>query len=164
YRYPRGPCRWPAARPMRPHRHERPVVGPRPRIRSQARTDDRISAQSLRPHAILGSCSPGTPRARGWGESLPEPPPEPYSCELATEVEVHRRVRHARRLTTPRPDDLGLTRLVNSSGFEISLLPNGAVFALEHAQDGRRIRINRTAGSPLAGNMGRVYLRIGGTE
>ncbi|HKD55227.1 MAG TPA: hypothetical protein VKB72_13510 [Steroidobacteraceae bacterium] len=73
-------------------------------------------------------------------------------------------MQNAIRLMTPRPDDLGLTRLVNSTGIEIGLLPNGAVFALEHVQDGRRIRINRTAGSPLAGNMGRVYLRIGGAE
>lgn len=68
------------------------------------------------------------------------------------------------RLTTPRPDDLGLRRLSNTSGLEISLLPNGAVFALEHVQAGHRIRINRTLGSPLAGGMGRICLRIGGRE
>jgi cellobiose phosphorylase len=53
--------------------------------------------------------------------------------------------------------------LVNQTGFQISLLPNGALFALEHVDEGRRVMINRTLGSPLAGSMGRLCLRIGGT-
>ena len=65
-------------------------------------------------------------------------------------------------LRTPRPDDLGLKRLGNQSGFQISLLPNGAVFAMEHVLDGRRVMVNRSYGSPVAGSMGRLYLRLGG--
>jgi cellobiose phosphorylase len=67
-------------------------------------------------------------------------------------------------LRTPRPNDLDLIRLSNSAGFHISLLCNGAVFAMEHVQEGRRIMLNRTLGSPLAGGMGAVCLRTGGTE
>jgi cellobiose phosphorylase len=47
---------------------------------------------------------------------------------------------------------------------QISLLPNGALFAIEHVRDGRRIIINQSLGSPLAGSMGGVFLRIGGAE
>ncbi len=71
---------------------------------------------------------------------------------------------HIELLRTPRPDDLGLKRLGNQSGFQISLLPNGAIFALEHVQEGRRIMINRSFGSPIAGSMGRLYLRVGGIQ
>ncbi len=71
---------------------------------------------------------------------------------------------HIELLRTPRPDDLGLKRLSNQSGFQISLLPNGAIFALEHVQEGRRIMINRSLGSPIAGSMGRLYLRVGGSK
>jgi cellobiose phosphorylase len=67
-------------------------------------------------------------------------------------------------LRTPRPDDLGLRRLSNKTGFQISILPNGTVFAMEHLQEGRRIMVNRTLGSPLAGSLGRLCLRIGGRE
>ena len=64
-------------------------------------------------------------------------------------------------LRTPRPDDLGLFRLSNKAGLQVSLLPNGAVFSIEHVQDGHRIMVNRTLGSPIAASMGRVCLRIG---
>ncbi|HVN44786.1 MAG TPA: hypothetical protein VMT66_05995 [Steroidobacteraceae bacterium] len=67
-----------------------------------------------------------------------------------------------RILRTPRAEDLGLTRLGNEVGFEITLLPNGAVFALEHVHEGRRVRINRALGSPVASGMARLCLRIGG--
>ena len=67
-------------------------------------------------------------------------------------------------LTTPRAENLGLRRLANKAGFEISLLPNGAIFAMEHVQTAGRIMVNRTAGSPLAGGMGRLFLRIGGID
>jgi cellobiose phosphorylase len=67
-------------------------------------------------------------------------------------------------LTTPHIDDLGLERIVNRSGLSISLLPNGAVFSLEHAEGARRIVINQTFASPIAGGMGRLLLRIGGAE
>jgi 1,2-beta-oligoglucan phosphorylase len=65
-------------------------------------------------------------------------------------------------LTTPRPPDLHLSRLRNDCGFEISRLPNGAIFALEHVAGSRRVMINRCFGSPIAGSMGRLYLRVGG--
>ena len=67
-------------------------------------------------------------------------------------------------LTTPHIDDLGLERIVNRSGLSIGLLPNGAVFSLEHAEAGRRIVINQVFGSPIAGGMGRLLLRLGGAE
>lgn len=71
------------------------------------------------------------------------------------------------RLTTPRPGDLGLRRIRNESGLEITLLPNGGLFALEHAQQDRpdgRIMINQVLGSPIAGAMGGLWLRVGGSE
>jgi cellobiose phosphorylase len=67
-------------------------------------------------------------------------------------------------LTTPRIEDLGLERIVNRSGLSIGLLPNGAVFSLEHAESARRILINQVFGSPIAGGMGRLLLRLGGVE
>jgi len=53
-------------------------------------------------------------------------------------------------LRTPRAEDLGLVRLSNAAGLAIGVLPNGGIFAIEHVQDGRRIMVNRTLGSPLA--------------
>ena len=67
-------------------------------------------------------------------------------------------------LSTPRPDDLGLKRLGNARGLRISVLPNGAIFAIEHEQQGRRIMLNRSLGSPVGGSIGRVCVRIGGNE
>ena len=67
-------------------------------------------------------------------------------------------------LTTPRLADLGLARIFNGAGFSISLLPNGAIFAIEHAEAGRTIMINQTLASPITGGMGRLYLRAGGPE
>lgn len=67
------------------------------------------------------------------------------------------------RLTTPRREDLGLREIANQSGIAISILPNGAIFLLEHTRE-RRIMINQTLGSPLAGGMGSLWLRTGGIE
>ncbi|MGD1038899.1 MAG: cellobiose phosphorylase, partial [Roseiarcus sp.] len=67
-------------------------------------------------------------------------------------------------LTTPHIDDLGLKRIVNRSGLSIGLLPNGAVFSLEHAEGACRIVINQAFASPIAGGMGRLLLRIGGAD
>jgi len=64
-------------------------------------------------------------------------------------------------LTTPRRDDLGLLRIVGGAGLSISLLPSGAIFAIEHAEANRWIMINQTLGSPVANGMGRLYLRLG---
>ncbi len=67
-------------------------------------------------------------------------------------------------LTTPRLDELGLLRIANGSGLSVSLLPSGAIFAIEHTQANRRIMINQTLASPIANGMGRLYLRTGGPE
>ena len=67
-------------------------------------------------------------------------------------------------LTTPHIEDLGLERIVNRNGMSIGLLPNGAVFSIEHAEGARRILINQTFASPIAGGMGRLLLRLGGAE
>ena len=65
---------------------------------------------------------------------------------------------------TPREEDLGLARIANRTGLSISLLPNGAIFAVEHTRGQQKIMINQVLGSPIAGGMGRVYLRTGGSE
>ncbi len=67
-------------------------------------------------------------------------------------------------LKTPRRDDLNLTRIVNKAGFSISFLPSGAVFAIEDTRDSARIMVNQALASPIAGGMGRLYLRIDGAE
>ena len=67
-------------------------------------------------------------------------------------------------LVMPRRDDLGLKRIANKTGLSISVLPNGAIFAIEHARENHRIVVNQILGSPIAGGMGRIYLRIGGTK
>lgn len=46
----------------------------------------------------------------------------------------------------------------------MTLLPNGGLFALEHVADGRRIMINQVLGSPIAGGMGGLWLRVSRVE
>lgn len=67
-------------------------------------------------------------------------------------------------LTTPRRDELDLLRIANSAGLSISVLPSGAVFAIEHTQANRRIMINQTLALPIANGMGRLYVRMGGPQ
>ena len=67
-------------------------------------------------------------------------------------------------LVTPRLENLDAARIVNGLGLSISLLPSGAIFAIEHAEAGRTIMINQTLASPIANGMARLYLRIGGPE
>ncbi len=67
-------------------------------------------------------------------------------------------------LVTPRLENLDPTRIVNGLGLSISLLPSGAIFAIEHSAASRRIMINQTLASPIANGMARLYLRIGGPE
>jgi len=81
-----------------------------------------------------------------------------------TEPTAEHRITPRQSLTTPRRDDLGLRRIGNAAGLAISLLPNGGIFAIEHAEKDRRIMINQVLGSPIGGGMGRLYLRIGGGE
>jgi cellobiose phosphorylase len=67
-------------------------------------------------------------------------------------------------LATPHIEDLSLKRIANGSKLSIRLLPNGAVFSLEHAEGARRIMVNQALASPIAGGMGRLLLRIGGAD
>jgi 1,2-beta-oligoglucan phosphorylase len=68
------------------------------------------------------------------------------------------------RLTTPRAQDLGLRRICNRLGLEFTLLPNGGLFALEHVERARRIMINQVLGSPIAGGLGGLWLRVAGND
>ena len=65
---------------------------------------------------------------------------------------------------TPRSGDLDLTQIATGAGLAVSLLPNGAIFAIEHAAANRRIMINQTLASPLADGMARMFLRLGGAK
>ncbi len=65
-------------------------------------------------------------------------------------------------LTTPRRDDLDLLRIANGSGLSVSVLPTGAIFAIEHTQANRRIVVNQTLALPIGDGMARLYLRTGG--
>jgi 1,2-beta-oligoglucan phosphorylase len=67
-------------------------------------------------------------------------------------------------LTTPRRDDLDLVRIANRSGLSVSILPTGAIFAIEHTQANRRIMINQIFASPIGDGMARLYLRVGGPQ
>src|SRR4029077_17198002 len=67
-------------------------------------------------------------------------------------------------LTTPGRDDLGLLRIANGSGLSVSILPTGAIFAIEHAAASRRIVINQTLDFAIGDGMARIYLRTGGRE
>src|SRR4051794_15886998 len=57
---------------------------------------------------------------------------------------------------TPQEDDLDLEYLVNGSGLSISILPNGAVFAIEHGPNRQRTMINQVLASSLAGGIARL--------
>jgi cellobiose phosphorylase len=63
---------------------------------------------------------------------------------------------------TPRDADLGLQRI--GAGLTASVLPNGSLFAIEHESRDARIMINQVLGSPLAGGIARVYVRVGGAQ
>ncbi len=64
-----------------------------------------------------------------------------------------------RSFRTPRESELGLLRIKNAAGLEISALPNGCLFAIEH-DDGRgRVMLNQALGSPLGGSIARILLR-----
>ena len=65
---------------------------------------------------------------------------------------------------TSRRDDLALRRIINRVGSSISILPSGAIFAIEHERENRRIMINQLLGSPIAQSMGRLFIRTGGAE
>ena len=65
-------------------------------------------------------------------------------------------------LTTPRRDELDLLRIANGSGLSVSVLPTGAIFAIEHNEANRRIVVNQTLALPIGNGMARLYLRVGG--
>ncbi|EPE94284.1 GH36-type glycosyl hydrolase domain-containing protein [Rhizobium grahamii] len=69
-----------------------------------------------------------------------------------------------RRIQIPRRDRLGLVSLSNDSGLSISLLPNGTLFAIEYNDDFGAMMVNQVFGSPVYGGIGRLYLRIGGSQ
>ncbi|MCL2385089.1 MAG: cellobiose phosphorylase [Alphaproteobacteria bacterium] len=66
--------------------------------------------------------------------------------------------------TTPREKDLGLSRIENATGLTISVLPNGALFAIEHRREEGVTVLNQFLGSPLAQNVTRIYLRPEGLQ
>ena len=66
-----------------------------------------------------------------------------------------------RSFLTPREAGLGLKRITNETGLSISVLPNGAIFTIQHERDGHRLMINQVEGSPLHGGIGRLLLRCG---
>ncbi|MGO9459405.1 MAG: cellobiose phosphorylase, partial [Rhodomicrobium sp.] len=70
-----------------------------------------------------------------------------------------------RTFRTPLEEGLGLTRIKNAAGLEISVLPNGCLFAIEHEAGRGRIMLNQMLGSPLGGSLARILLRTesGGT-
>jgi 1,2-beta-oligoglucan phosphorylase len=67
----------------------------------------------------------------------------------------------SRSYALPLEDELGFHRLTNAAGIEISVLPNGCVFAIEHVEGGERTMINQVCGSPLGSGIGCVILRDG---
>ena len=66
-----------------------------------------------------------------------------------------------RTFSLPTEKDLDLHRLSNAAGIEISVLPNGCIFAIEHVHGGERTLINQVCGSPLGSGIGHILLRDG---
>src|SRR5437868_15261726 len=64
--------------------------------------------------------------------------------------------------TLPRDGDLQLRDVKNKAGLSASVLPNGALFAIEHQGERGRILLNQILGSPVHGGIARLYLRLGG--
>ncbi len=67
-----------------------------------------------------------------------------------------------RQFTTPRESDLGLKQIGNAARLAASVLPNGALFVIEHQSEGGRIMLNQVPGSPVHGGIGRICVRAGG--
>ncbi|NJM34423.1 MAG: hypothetical protein HC850_06595 [Rhodomicrobium sp.] len=66
-----------------------------------------------------------------------------------------------RSVRLPLEDELNVHRIGNAAGIEISVFPNGCVFAIEHRLGESRILINQVLGSPLGSGIGRIVLRLG---
>ncbi|MBB4301077.1 cellobiose phosphorylase [Rhodobium orientis] len=65
------------------------------------------------------------------------------------------------RRTTPSDADLALRHATSPSGLGAAVLPNGALFAIEHDAGDHRTMVNQVLGSPLGGGLGRIVLRLG---
>ncbi len=60
---------------------------------------------------------------------------------------------------TPREQDLQLRHLANPLGLDISVLPNGALFAIEHRTNAGATLVSQVLGSPIGGGIARILLR-----
>ena len=60
---------------------------------------------------------------------------------------------------TPREQDLRLLHLANPLGLDISVLPNGALFAIEHRTNAGATLLSQVLGSPIGGGIARILLR-----
>ncbi|MBB5574330.1 MULTISPECIES: GH36-type glycosyl hydrolase domain-containing protein [Rhizobium] len=69
-----------------------------------------------------------------------------------------------RSFQTPRREELGLSTLSNTAGLSVSALPNGTLFAIDFADKQGGVMINQVLGSPVYGGIGRLYLRVGGSQ
>lgn len=67
-----------------------------------------------------------------------------------------------RSFNLPRDGDLGCRQITSKAGLTVSVLPNGCLFAIEHVSERGRIMLNQIPGSPIAGGIGRLCLRMGG--
>ncbi|HET9668255.1 MAG TPA: cellobiose phosphorylase, partial [Casimicrobiaceae bacterium] len=65
-----------------------------------------------------------------------------------------------RSWSTPRERDLRLIHLVNQAGLDISVAPNGSVFAIAHRSDKEAILVNQVRASPVGGGIARIVLRL----
>ncbi|MCW2305849.1 GH36-type glycosyl hydrolase domain-containing protein [Rhodobium gokarnense] len=64
------------------------------------------------------------------------------------------------RRTTPTDADLDLGHATSPSGLGATVLPNGALFAIEHDAGDHRTMVSQVLGSPLGGGLGRIVLRL----
>src|SRR6476646_5475684 len=67
-----------------------------------------------------------------------------------------------RSFVTPTEDGLGLATILNGVGLAVSVLPNGAIYAIEHRAERGRTLINQVLGHPIHGGIGRILLRSAG--
>jgi 1,2-beta-oligoglucan phosphorylase len=67
-----------------------------------------------------------------------------------------------RSFVTPTEGGLGLKTIANGSGLTVSVLPNGALYAIESRGERGRTLINQVLGHPIHGGIGRILLRPAG--
>lgn len=61
----------------------------------------------------------------------------------------------------PLREELGLHVVSNAAGIEISILPNGCLYSIEHRFDNSRTLINQVLGSPVGGCVWKILARRG---